>query len=89
MLPDQLGGEKRGVRSKMADAAADIEGRGFSQTAKDLFSGAAGGIAQVLIGESDISFFQPLWHVQSWNRSSVTWIVQFEPDWTFVASGIE
>lgn len=36
----------------MADAAADIEERGVSQTAKDLFSGAAGGIAQVLIGES-------------------------------------
>jgi solute carrier family 25 carnitine/acylcarnitine transporter 20/29 len=41
----------------MADSAADVEaheGAGSSssaaQTAKDLFSGAAGGIAQVLIG---------------------------------------
>jgi solute carrier family 25 carnitine/acylcarnitine transporter 20/29 len=44
----------------MADAAADIEERGFSQTAKDLFSGAAGGIAQVLIGESHTSLFYSL-----------------------------
>ena len=36
----------------MADAAADIEERGASlDTVKDLFSGAAGGIAQVLLGE--------------------------------------
>ncbi|KAK3901064.1 carrier protein YMC1, mitochondrial [Staphylotrichum tortipilum] len=39
----------------MADSAADIEAHGSSssaaQTAKDLFSGAAGGIAQVLIGQ--------------------------------------
>ena len=41
----------------MADAAADIERRGVSQTAKDLLSGAAGGIAQVLIGELDYNFF--------------------------------
>lgn len=42
----------------MADSAADIEAHEGSsgspssamQTAKDLFSGAAGGIAQVLIG---------------------------------------
>ncbi|KAK3689625.1 mitochondrial carrier domain-containing protein [Podospora appendiculata] len=37
----------------MADSAADIEahGGGGLQTAKDLFSGAVGGIAQVLIGQ--------------------------------------
>ncbi|KAK4032280.1 carrier protein YMC1, mitochondrial [Parachaetomium inaequale] len=38
----------------MADSAADMEAHGSSsaaQTAKDLFSGAAGGIAQVLIGQ--------------------------------------
>lgn len=36
----------------MADAAADvIEEGGFQKTAKDLFSGAVGGIAQVLIGK--------------------------------------
>ena len=39
----------------MADSAMELEagsGGGGLQTAKDLFSGAAGGIAQVLIGES-------------------------------------
>lgn len=40
----------------MADSAADVEahpheGGGAAQTAKDLFSGAAGGVAQVLLGE--------------------------------------
>jgi solute carrier family 25 (mitochondrial carnitine/acylcarnitine transporter), member 20/29 len=35
----------------MADAAAEVEERGISQTAKDLFAGAAGGIAQVLLGK--------------------------------------
>ncbi|KAF3763654.1 mitochondrial carrier [Cryphonectria parasitica EP155] len=40
----------------MADSAADIdahphEGGGAAQTAKDLFSGAAGGVAQVLLGQ--------------------------------------
>lgn len=37
----------------MADAAADIEehsGGAAMQTAKDLFSGAVGGVAQVLLG---------------------------------------
>jgi len=33
-------------------AAEAIENEGFSQTLKDLFSGAVGGVAQVLIGES-------------------------------------
>ncbi len=38
----------------MGDSAPDVEARegGSMQGAKDLFSGAAGGIAQVLIGES-------------------------------------
>lgn len=37
----------------MADAAADIEERAPASldTVKDLFSGAAGGIAQVLLGK--------------------------------------
>lgn len=41
----------------MADASADIEAHhpqqqgGAVQTAKDLFSGAAGGVAQVLLGK--------------------------------------
>jgi hypothetical protein len=42
----------------MADSAADLEAHNGSssatQTAKDLFSGAAGGIAQVLIGTSPL-----------------------------------
>jgi hypothetical protein len=38
----------------MSDAAHDGEahGTGALQTAKDLFAGAAGGIAQVLLGEN-------------------------------------
>jgi len=35
----------------MADAAAEIEEGGWTRTFKDLFSGAAGGVAQVLIGQ--------------------------------------
>jgi solute carrier family 25 carnitine/acylcarnitine transporter 20/29 len=34
----------------MADAAAEIEEGGIIRTLKDLFAGAAGGVAQVLIG---------------------------------------
>lgn len=41
----------------MADAAADIEERGMAQTAKDLFAGAVGGVAQVLIGQFMVYFF--------------------------------
>jgi hypothetical protein len=41
---------RREERGNMADAAAEVEERGVSQTAKDLFAGAAGGIAQVLLG---------------------------------------
>jgi hypothetical protein len=44
----------------MADAAADVDERGVSQTAKDLFAGAAGGIAQVLLGKFVLDFFS--WH---------------------------
>lgn len=36
----------------MADAAELIEEQGFKQTAKDLFAGAVGGVAQVLLGKS-------------------------------------
>lgn len=49
----------------MADSAADVdahphEGGGAAQTAKDLFSGAAGGVAQVLLGE-----IGPFWTVRN------------------------
>lgn len=59
-MPDREGRveerqEERG--DKMADAAADMEERGMVETAKDLFSGAAGGIAQVLIGMFILYFF--------------------------------
>lgn len=38
----------------MADAAQDVDASaGSLDTAKDLFAGAAGGIAQVLIGQFD------------------------------------
>ena len=57
MEGEELGGEKRGVRGNMADAAAEVEERGVSQTAKDLFAGAAGGIAQVLLGKFISNFF--------------------------------
>lgn len=58
----------------MADAAADIEERGgVSQTAKDLFSGAAGGIAQVLIGKSDTICLHS-WHIRSYIVNLITWI---------------
>jgi hypothetical protein len=40
----------------MADAAADLEEGGLVRTVKDLFAGAAGGIAQVLLGEFKILF---------------------------------
>ena len=35
----------------MADAAAELDEGGIKRAAKDLFAGAAGGIAQVLIGQ--------------------------------------
>jgi hypothetical protein len=34
----------------MADAATELEHRGIVRTLKDLFAGAAGGVAQVLLG---------------------------------------
>jgi solute carrier family 25 carnitine/acylcarnitine transporter 20/29 len=40
----------------MADAAAELEEGGVVRTLKDLFAGAAGGIAQVLLGEFERLF---------------------------------
>lgn len=37
----------------MADIAAELDEGGLKRTLKDLFAGAAGGVAQVLLGESD------------------------------------
>jgi len=34
----------------MADGSAELEEGGFVRTLKDLFAGAAGGVAQVLLG---------------------------------------
>ena len=42
---------KGGVISTMGDAANGLEEHGMVRTLKDLFAGAAGGIAQVLLGE--------------------------------------
>lgn len=45
---------KRGRGRAMADSAVDVDGHqasGALQTAKDLFAGAAGGVAQVLLGK--------------------------------------
>ena len=39
----------------MADAAEGLEEGGMVRTFKDLFAGATGGIAQVLLGE----FYEP------------------------------
>ena len=36
----------------MADAAAELDEGGIKRTLKDLFAGAAGGVAQVLLGQS-------------------------------------
>lgn len=36
----------------MADTVTEIEEGGLKRTLKDLFAGATGGIAQVLLGES-------------------------------------
>jgi hypothetical protein len=44
----------------MADAANDMEEHGMVRTLKDLFAGAAGGIAQVLLGQFlSPSLYQP------------------------------
>lgn len=39
----------------MGDVVADVEEGGMVRTLKDLFSGAAGGVAQVLLGELFLS----------------------------------
>lgn len=61
----------------MADSASDVEehskGGGALQTAKDLFAGAAGGVAQVLIGE----FISPF-SVGSWDGAFETAECSFE-----------
>ena len=46
----------------MADAAAELDEGGVVRTLKDLFAGAAGGIAQVLLGEFEFIFcsFTPI-----------------------------
>jgi solute carrier family 25 carnitine/acylcarnitine transporter 20/29 len=44
----------------MADAAAELDEGGVARTLKDLFAGAAGGIAQVLLGEFFWGFLIPL-----------------------------
>lgn len=38
-----------------AESVQDIEAQGFSRTLKDLFAGAAGGVAQVLLGEFNLA----------------------------------
>jgi len=47
--------ERRGDWN-MADAAAELDEGGVVRTLKDLFAGAAGGIAQVLLGEFQVLF---------------------------------
>ena len=41
----------------MADAAAELDEGGIKRTLKDLFAGAAGGVAQVLLGQYSILVF--------------------------------
>lgn len=51
----------------MADIAAEFDEGGFAKTAKDLISGAAGGIAQVLLGEFLLVIdFNWGWEVAVW-----------------------
>ena len=40
----------------MAAEELELEEGGLKQTAKDLFAGAAGGVAQVLLGELDLFY---------------------------------
>ena len=40
----------------MADAVAEIEAEGATRAVKDLFAGAVGGVAQVLLGELSMIF---------------------------------
>ena len=39
------------LKDEMADVAAELDEGGVARTLKDLFAGAAGGIAQVLLGK--------------------------------------
>ena len=41
----------------MADAAAELDEGGIKRTLKDLFAGAAGGVAQVLLGQLSVIVF--------------------------------
>ncbi|TVY88662.1 Carrier protein YMC1, mitochondrial, partial [Lachnellula willkommii] len=70
----------------MADIAAEIEEGGLKRTLKDLFAGAAGGIAQVLLGEFVLllvlvncvfcfAFVPELWNLKD---DRVTWIQEWE-----------
>lgn len=52
----------------MADVAEELEAQGFKRTLKDLFSGAVGGVAQVLIGESSSSQLSILFQGQITER---------------------
>ena len=47
---------ERNRSNKMADVAAELDEGGFKRTLKDLFAGAAGGVAQVLLGKWDVAF---------------------------------
>ena len=49
----------------MADAAADLDEGGIKRTLKDLFAGAAGGVAQVLLGQ---------WSIIAFSGGSAIWI---------------
>lgn len=63
----------------MGDAAADIEEGGLTRTLKDLFAGAAGGIAQVLLGE---------FHLSSWEfllMSLISPFNGFHPFWILMS----
>jgi len=58
----------------MADAAAELDEGGLARTLKDLFAGAAGGIAQVLLGEfGACSWISPLGIFVYWSRGSSKW----------------
>jgi hypothetical protein len=39
----------------MAELEVEAENASWARTAKDLFAGAAGGVAQVLLGKSSVS----------------------------------
>lgn len=41
----------------MGDVAAELDEGGVVRTLKDLFAGAAGGIAQVLLGEFGVQLY--------------------------------